>query len=57
MLRQSEAGENEVYVGASLNLAKSTIRTTTKNADNMSLYTYHPEIFSNRSNSFKKLFA
>jgi hypothetical protein len=39
MLRQSESGENEVYVGASLNLAKSTIRTTTKNADNIRAYT------------------
>ena len=58
MLRQLEAGGREVDVGASLDLAMSTIRRTTKKCRQYgSLCTYHPEIFSNRGNSFKKLFA
>ena len=38
MLRQMEAGEHEVDVGASLNLAMSTIRTTIKNAVSIRAY-------------------
>ena len=38
MLRQLEAGEHEVDVGASLNLAMSMIRTTIKIADSIRAY-------------------
>lgn len=48
-----KAGEHQVDVGASLNLATSTIRTITKNSDK-SFCNYDLKILSNKGNSFKK---